>query len=205
MSTTEENTGEPRHRGWHSRGYLPHFDAPRRYQAITFRLADSMPQCVLDEWERELEALADEDERDQERSRRVERYLDAGHGLCLLREAKSAEITENALLRFDGERYRLLAWCVMPNHVHALLQCLPGFPLGEVMHSWKSFTAHGINAIHGRTGQVWQRDYYDRFMRDEEHYWNTVRYIERNPVKARLVKEKEEWLWSSARYERIWP
>jgi putative transposase len=176
---------------------------PGCYQALTFRLADSLPKSVLEEWEQELALLTDdEDERERERRRRIETYLDAGHGSCLLRENRSAVEVENAMLHFDGERYRLLAWCAMPNHVHTLIQCLPGFPLGDVLHSWKSFTARRINAIHTREGHVWQRDYHYRFMRDEEHYWNTIRYIERNPVKARLVKEPAEWLWNSARRER---
>ena len=194
--------GAPRtprpHKGWHSRGYLPHFDAPNLYQALTFRLADSLPQSVLTEWEKELATLDDADERDRERRRRIEDYLDAGHGSCILREPAIGLLVQNALLHFDAERYRMLAWCIMPNHVHALIHCLPRHPLSDVVHSGKSFTAHRINALKGTTGPVWQRDYYDRYIRDETHYWNTVRYIERNPVKARLVKEKTDWPWSSA-------
>src|SRR5688572_13135021 len=107
------------HRYWHSRGYLPHFDDPGCIQGITFRLGDSLPQSVLDQWAVELKDLAAE-ERDIERQKRIAEYLDAGHGECLLRDNRVAEIVENALLFFDAQRYRLLAWCVMPNHVHAL-------------------------------------------------------------------------------------
>ena len=185
------------HRYWHSRGYLPHFDNPACIQGITFRLADSLPQSVLDHMARELENLPEE-ERNAERQKRIAIYLDSGHGECLLRDPRIAEIVEDALLYFDAQRYRLLAWCVMPNHVHVLAGMVDGWPLGKIVHSWKSFTAHEINHLLDRNGSLWYPDYYDRFIRDEVHYAAAVNYLERNPVKARLVSEKEDWRWSSA-------
>ena len=187
----------PSHRYWHSRGYLPHFDNPASIQGVTFRLADSLPQSVLDHMARELEELPEE-ERDIERQKRIGIYLDAGHGECLLRDHRVAEIVENALLFFDAQRYRLLAWCVMPNHVHVLAGMMEGWTLSKMVHSWKSFTAHEINLLLNRSGTVWYPDYYDRFIRDENHFAAAVNYIERNPVKARLAGEKEDWRGSSA-------
>ncbi len=196
---TQPGTDDPApHRGWHSRDYLPRFDAPGLYQALTFRLADSLPSTILAQWEKELAALSDETARDLERRRRIEDWLDAGHGSCLLRQPEMASLVQNALLYFDGARYRLLSWCVMPNHVHVLIQCLPGFPLDAVLHSWKSFSSHEINRRQGSTGSLWQREYHDRYIRDEDHYWNVIHYIHRNPVKARLVEKQEDWSWSSA-------
>ena len=101
---------------------------------------------------------------------------------------------------FDGERYRLLAWCVMPNHVHALIETKEGFPLADVLHSWKSFTGSQANKFLNRRGEFWQREYLDRFVRNAEHYEAVVAYIEENPVKAGLAKFKTEWAWSSARF-----
>ena len=86
----------------------------------------------------------------------------------------------------------------MPNHVHALIETKAGFPLEGVVHSWKSYTAKQINKILGRRGQVWEEDYFDRYIRDQKHLANEIDYIEQNPVKAGLVDKASEWPWSSA-------
>jgi REP element-mobilizing transposase RayT len=187
----------PEHKEWFSRGYLSHFDLPDLLQSITFRLADSLPQTVLDKMTHEL-AEYPEARRQRERERRIAAYLDAGHGACWLKDARVAALVENALLHFDGQRYRLLAWCVMPNHVHALVETNEGFPLSKIVHSWKSFTGNQANKILVRSGDFWQREYHDRFIRDDEHYRNAVVYIENNPVKAGLAKTAEAWRYSSA-------
>jgi REP element-mobilizing transposase RayT len=98
-----------------------------------------------------------------------------------------ADIVEEALLHGDGQSYRLLAWCVMPNHVHMLIDTREGIPLHDVLHSWKSFTAKAINRPLGPTGTVWMRDYFDRYIRDDRHLAAMVAYIHANPVKAGLV------------------
>jgi len=152
---------------------------------------------VLEKMAREL-AAHPEDKRQTERERRIAACLDAGHGACWLKAPRIAALVENALLHFDGQRYRLLAWCVMPNHVHALVETKEGFPLPEIVHSWKSFTANEANKILRRTGDFWQREYHDRFIRDDDHYRNAVVYIENNPVKAGLVKTAQAWRYSSA-------
>ena len=141
-----------------------------------------------------------EKQRQIELRRRVEEYLDAGHGACWLRRPDMAALVEGALRHSDGERYRLLAWCVMPNHVHALIETREGFPLADVLHSWKSFTSKEANKMVGRTGAFWQREYLDRYVRNAEHYQAVVAYIEENPVKAGLTKVKMDWPWSSARF-----
>jgi putative DNA methylase len=184
--------------GWHSRGYLPHFDGGEIPQFITFRLGDSMPQGLLERWREELAREAP-DNWEVALRRRVELYLDQGYGKCYLRDERVAAMAQNALLYFDGERYRLAAWVVMPNHTHFLLTPLPKYPLGGIMHSLKSYTAHRANKILRRAGQFWQEDYYDRYLRDYEHYVKTVAYIENNPVKARLCERPEDWPYSSAR------
>lgn len=99
----------------------------------------------------------------------------------------------------DSERYRLIAWCVMPNHVHVLIKQMEGYPLGDVIQSWKSATAHKINGVVGQEGRLWRREYFDRFMRDSDHLSSTIEYIEENPVKAQLVAHAVEWRFSSAR------
>ena len=105
---------------------------------------------------------------------------------------------QDALLHFDGEHYRLLAWCLMPNHVHVVIETMGGHPLSDVVRSWKTFTARLANIQLGRAGAFWHADYFDRFMRNEEHLAQTVQYVENNPVKAGLVETPGDWMWSSA-------
>lgn len=105
---------------------------------------------------------------------------------------------QETLIKFDGERYRLIAWVVMPNHVHVLIEVIPGVRLGDIVHSWKSYTAKVANKLLGRSGQFWQIEYFDRYMRDAVHLDNTIKYIEYNPVRARLCASEEQWPYSSA-------
>jgi REP element-mobilizing transposase RayT len=186
---------------WRSRGYIPHFDQPLLVQSLTFRLYDAVPKVVVEGWKAELtwvENLPATDPREVELRRLVSKYEDAGHGVCWLRDDRVAAVVEETLLVFDGQRYRLIAWCVMPNHVHALIETDESWDLGDILHSWKSFTAHRANQILGRSGDFWFREYFDRFIRDDRHFGNAVNYIEDNPVKAGLVRTREEWRWSSA-------
>jgi putative DNA methylase len=96
-------------RGWHSRGYLPHFEGGTIPQLVTFRLADSLPKERLKEWEREL-ATMPHNEAARERRERIDAYLDMGFGSARLEDPRVADVVENALLHFDGSRYRLHAW-----------------------------------------------------------------------------------------------
>ena len=181
-------------RGWHSRGYLPHFDAPGTQQFLTWRLADSLPASRRGEWEHLFHI-----ENEREKQIQLEAYLDKGHGDCALRRADVAEMVERTFLFDDGRRCRLLAWAIMPNHVHLLVEMWQT-PLSKLLHSWKILTSKRANALLGRAGQLWQEDYRDRYIRSEAHYAKAVRYIENNPVKAGLVKSPEEWRFSSARW-----
>jgi REP element-mobilizing transposase RayT len=184
-------------RGWYSRGYLPHFDRPGLVQAITFRLHDSMPQVRLEQWAQELQSVPSNDYA-VERQKRIAAYLDTGHGCCWLRDARIAEAVEEALLHFDGERYRLLAWVVMPNHVHVLAEMQEGWPLPKVVQSWKTWTAKCANRILEKSGAFWGREFHDRDIRDGEHLAWAKSYIEENPWKAGLCGAPEKWRWSSA-------
>lgn len=193
-------------RGWHSRGYMPHFDSHHVVQHVTFHLADSLPASVLTRLEKELRAVPPV-QQDAERRKRIEAWIDAGHGCCLLQEPAAACLVQDALLYFDGIRYRLLAWVVMPNHVHVLFQPMEGWTMTRIVASWKSFTGRrlapllsvstGSNAVH----RVWHREYWDRFIRHARHFHAAREYIHTNPVKAGLVRCPEAWEWSSARLE----
>ena len=186
------------HKAWHDRGYLPHFDEAGTVQFLTFRLVDAVPAAMVTAWKTELKLSGGETADDPRCARlrgRIERFADEGHGACWLKDARVGEVVQDALLHFDGERYRLLAWVIMPNHVHAVIETLPGFPLDGVIHSWKSFTAKRANRLSGRTGAFWMGDYFDRYVRDEAHLWDVMRYMEENPVKAGLVRFAGEWPW----------
>jgi len=179
-------------KGWYSRNYLPHCDVPGLIQAITFRLADALPKEVI-------ARLDSEPTDDIVKCRKIEAFLDAGHGQCWLRQPPIAQIVEQALLHFDGQRYHLLAWCIMPNHVHTLIEPFDQWSLSSIVHSWKSYTAKEINKVLQRTGTVWQREYYDRYIRDDSHLAAVINYIHENPVKAGLVDKPWQWPYSSAR------
>ena len=183
---------------WYSRGYLPHFDMPGVTQTMTFRLTDSMPESVLELWREELRHMP-EKESDLERRKRIDAYLDQGHGSCYLKDERLAEIIQNALLYYDGQRYLLHAWVVMPNHVHTLFTPKDVWTLSQIAHTWKSYTANECNRLLTRRGEFWQREPFDRYIRNELHYKNAVKYIEHNPVKAGLCLKPEDWRWSSAR------
>jgi REP element-mobilizing transposase RayT len=178
-----------KHKGWHSRGYLPHFDSPETVQFVTFRLADSLPRAVV-------QTLSSQDDSILQ----IDRRLDGGLGACWLAKSDVAELVQNAILHFDGDRYHVLAWCIMPNHVHVVVEPFEGQRLGAILHSWKSFTANKANLLVRRTGGFWHDDFFDRYMRDEGHLMQTVHYVEHNPVKAGLVGSAEQWTWSSARF-----
>jgi REP element-mobilizing transposase RayT len=179
------------HRGWHDREYLPHFDAGAVVQTVTFRLADSVPR----EYFEKAAAIASND---MDRFFLLEKAVDEGRGDCSLTDTTNAAIVRDALEYFDGERCRLLAWVVMPNHVHTMIEQIPGHRLGGIVHAWKSYTANLINRQSAKIGRLWAADYFDRFIRGEKHYASAKYYIETNPVKARLAKRPEDWPYSSA-------
>ena len=156
------------HAGWRSRGYIPHCDGAGLLQHIVFSTIGDGIGIK-------------------------------GHfGERLFEKPEAAEVVEGALLHFDSERYRLLAWCVMPNHVHVVVEQMQGWPMASVVHGWKSFTANKLNEVFRRTGRVWLREYFDRFMRNDDHLSTTIAYVERNPVAAGYVKRPGDWRWSSA-------
>jgi len=187
--------GQRSHKVWYSRGYLPHLDEPGLVQGITYRLYDSMPAERRAEWEALLQM-----QNLKAQQQRIGTYLNSGYGSCWLRDARIAEVVQDNLLHFDAQCYHLLAWVIMPNHVHVLIETRQGHPLPEVVHSWKSYTANRANQVLGRAGPFWHREYFDRYIRDERHLEQAVLYLHGNPVTAGLVERAEDWPFSSARW-----
>ncbi len=184
--------------------YLPHWTLDGAAYAVCFRLSDSLPRSATGRWRREGTALlagADTSLTPKQESRRlesfaepVERYLDAGHGACWLRRPDIARVAANALQHFDRDRYCLLAWCVMPNHVHAVVQPLKGHTLPEILKSWKGFIGKEASRLLGLHGEFWQPEYYDHLIRDSDDLAHAIRYVEKNPAKAGLLA----WPWVSS-------
>jgi menaquinone-specific isochorismate synthase len=121
-----------------------------------------------------------------------ERELDQGHGDCLFLRRDLAEIVVDVLRHFDGQRYDLFAWCVMPNHVHAVMSIRPGASVDRILHSWKSYSSKELNHMLRKTGQRWQEDYFDRTIRNREELRRTIEYVLDNPAAARLA----DWPWA---------
>jgi len=196
-----------------NRGRLPHWEKEGATYFITFRLADSLPKSVLERIESERQAIVntanqlhralspDERRKIQQLSTPViEQFLDNNYGACHLRNPVVAEELANALRYFDQKRYRLFAWCIMPNHVHVVVNLLPVEALATMVHSWKSFSAKQANRILGLKGRFWQREYYDHLIRGEGEFERAVRYVAENPVKANLKDWK--WVWVRGRDAR---
>ena len=178
---------------------LPHWRCQNAVYHVSFRLADSLPREIREKWVEEKRLLSNfaatgkgelgKDEHDRlERlfSGRIEDLLDKGYGECLLENPDISSIVKNALLFFNGTRYVLHAWCIMPNHVHAITEPLAGWELSKIVHSWKSYTASRINRFLNRKGQLWQHEPYDHIIRSETEYRELIEYIWNNPDNAGL-------------------
>ncbi len=172
-------------------GDLPHWHQSGRLQFVTFRLADSLPHDKYKELQEEKERILStfsepptaeqEDELFNLMDAKLEKYLNDGYGECVLKNPNIRRILEDALFHFDGNRYRLHAFVIMPNHVHLLIEPLGDNKLKDILHSLKSFSANEINKLLDRNGALWQKESFDRIIRNAKHYHNTIRYIGDNP------------------------
>ena len=198
--------------GFHFRGVLPHLKREGATYFVTFRQAGTLPKEVLLQFKHERDvilrqALAakrpltwhEQQELFKWYSARVDKYLDAGHGVCYLREPEIADLIANAVCFFQGQRYELRAWVIMPNHVHAVVQPKAGFSLSEILHTWKSYTSHEINKrLLAKVVPFWQNESYEHLIRDDDDHHRCCHYTHMNPVNAMLCAHPEDWKWSSA-------
>ncbi len=193
---------------WHRRR-LPHYQAGGIYQMITYRLADALPQKLVECWREELLPGSAGcqpvvlNAAQLEMRRRCEVAMDAGHGSCILKRPECARIILDNWLYFEGQRYEIIVAVVMPNHVHILIRVLAPWTLAKIIHSWKSYTANSLRRELEQTGwqpalpgeHLWQREYWDRFIRDEKHFHAAIAYILDNPITAGLCLHRNEWPW----------
>ena len=176
--------------------HLPHWQQDGVFVFITWRLADSVPSGLLEKWRGERDIwlashplpwdAGTELQYHKRFSSQLEDWMDQGLGKCVLRDPESARIVAEGLLHFDTERYQMDSFVIMPNHVHILIQMIPGFPIEKTVQSWKRIAARQINEVSGMTGSLWHKRYWDRLVRSEKHFWKIRRYIQRNPGKAHL-------------------
>jgi putative transposase len=185
--------------------HLPHWRQDGATYAVTFRLADSIPQEQLQAlrrwrvlWERqhleprtELEwnAFA------REITNRTERWMDEGYGSCVFRQSRFSKLMSDSLLHFQDQRHFASCFVVMPNHVHAVMQPVHACSLEDCLQRIKQYVALRVNRALGRVEALWEEESHDRIVRDEEHLWNVVRYIGLNPKRAGLsVGESVRWI-----------
>ena len=167
---------------------LPHWETEGGSYFVTFRLHDSVPQSLRQEVAERKKLLLKLPKDQRPSVKEAEAYLDRCEGVCYLREPAIAEIIANAIQHLNGKEYRLFAWVVMPNHVHLVFKLLPDRSLSKTLHSLKSFTAKESNRVLGRVGAFWQREYYDRLIRDDAELERAVHYVRSNPEMAGLVE-----------------
>jgi REP-associated tyrosine transposase len=105
------------------------------------------------------------------------------------------DLVASALAHFEGRRYRLTAFVVMNDHVHALVSTMEPCRLEDVVHSWKSFTANRMQRDHGRRARVWQDEYFDRIVRDQKEFTQKFDYIRSNPWIRWPDLETYDWVW----------
>ena len=140
------------------------------------------------------------------RTTQTNRRLDRCRPWCRwFQYADLKTMAEESLLYWHNHRYDIIAWAIMPNHIHVLLRPHESHSLSRTVASWKQFMSSRIRSWTKQEGvachtPMWHREYWDRYIRDEEHWWSVIKYIHHNPVKAGLSSRAEDWLWSSARW-----
>jgi len=184
--------------------HLPHWHQPGVYCSVTWRMGDSLPREVLEEWTAERDAWlrahpepwteAIELEYFDRFSRRMDKWLAAGKGSCPFRDPSLARIVGDTLQHFDGQHFELVSYVVMPNHVHVLFRPLCDHTMSDIVKSWKSFSAREVNKRLGKSGALWMDEYWDRLIRNEEHFQQVLDYIRNNPIESGL-KEGEYLLF----------
>jgi len=181
---------------WRWKRRLPHWEQPGCTYFATFRTADSLPKSVLDFLELERNYWMLEHplpwncETRLEYSRKIleplDRWLDKGLGACDLAKPQLSRIVRDSLRYFDGRRYSLDEYVIMPNHVHCLILPLSGVWLREIVKSWKSYSSRRINERKGIKGRFWMGESFDRIVRDQAELERYRNYIRQNPIRANL-------------------
>ncbi len=186
---------------------LPHWEQTEKLQFVTFRLADSLPKSFREyienrklsfkklhpePWDeqtiRKYDAIA---------SSTISKLLDNGLGACILSNQGARTILEDIIKHYDGKTYHLVAYVIMPNHVHLLFQPIDMNTVQNIIRTIKSLSSHKINKLFNRSGRLWNKEYYDRIIRDQSHLENVIEYIIGNP---NHLSESDFALYYNTRY-----
>lgn len=182
---------------------LPHWQQDGKLYFVTWRQGDSLPSEKREQLQRDRDAwqrlhgskklkdlpLTLQKLYYQLFDHRVQQWLDAGSGSCVLKQERPRRIVVDALHHFNGTRYTLGTFAVAGNHVHVLVAPLPGMSLSKIVHSWKSFTANAINEQLQRTGALWKHESYDHLVRNEGALDRISAYILRHAEVGAHVEE----------------
>ncbi len=202
---------------------LPHIQPRPGIFFITFRLAGSLPNHVIEQLkkdrQKQLKALAEKGVRPSEfkdEKYKVEKrnfakfdeWLDkCTEGPVWLKDARVAQIVADKIHELDKKRYHLICYCIMSNHVHLLIgqteshrlaasnrpDQTKNYLLTDTLRLLKGSTARLCNLHLGRSGKFWHNESYDHYVRDEEEFARSIEYILYNPVKAGLVENWQDW------------
>ncbi|MDD2230912.1 MAG: transposase [Candidatus Cloacimonetes bacterium] len=191
---------------------LPHWFDVDKPVFITYRLRFTLPNVIVQElqkrkteWFKEIQNLETEAKQTKLASKDgvffawfdelITKSIEVPQ---ILHEREITDIIADSFRYFDNIRYQIIAYCIMPNHVHVLISPLKQangeiYPLSHITYTWKKFTAAAINSFLGKSGNLWQQESYDHLVRDETELEKVIDYIIQNPVKARLVDKWEDW------------
>jgi putative transposase len=213
-----------------TRRNLPHWYVRGAAHFVTFRLAGTLPREVVARLQqrkadllqaRQPAGLTTAQFRERAHKQLFAAYdesLDADQSVRWLADPRIAALVRGSLYHLHAQKYGLLAYCIMPNHVHVLFvpfdmprspveveaaedvgeRADGESPLSSIMHSLKGYTAHEANRLLGRSGSFWQHESYDHWVRDEDELERIVAYINANPVRAKLATQSHDWYWCSA-------
>ena len=188
-------------RGWYHQTRHSDPDIPYAIQLISLRLADALPADELHKVDTDA-LMVQPTERVQFKRERTQEILHAGHGSCALSNATLARAVLDTLEDQHGKRYRLIAWCILPNQIHVLIE--PCCPLQRIVQDWKSVTTrwalqHNEELQLDFKGKsLWMKRYQDRFIADDKHLAEVICTLHDSPVAAGLCESAEQWRWSSA-------
>lgn len=197
--------------------HLPHWRQDSATYAVTFRQADSIPQEQLQAlkrwraiWEQQHPEPRSEIEWKQfaqEITNKTERWLDEGYGSCVFGKPEFSQMMSESLLHFQSQRHVTSCFVVMPNHIHAVILPINGHELEDCLQRIKQFVSLHVNKTLNQKGALWEEESYDRIVRDEEHLWNVVQYIGRNPKQAGIPADQwVRWIhpdWKAAGWDFI--
>jgi len=196
-------------RYYHKRN-LPHYYIPKQTYFITFSLHNSLSPKIIEQLTQQYEEIKNQIQKNiigkleqknllyQENKKHFYKYDNWLHDYKqspkYLNNPTVVKIIYDSLIYHNNTKYNLIAFCIMPNHVHLVLRLIESSPsLDKIMFTIKRYTAGQANLILNRKGQFWQHENYDHIIRDEKEFYNIVNYVIQNPVKSGLAENWNEW------------